>query len=172
VGLIFIALTPGYIDPMSYLFGNILLVTRSDLWWVLALDLVVVSAGLLFYNKLLAVCFEEEFARLRGIRVEAYYLFLLVLTALTVVLLVRVVGIVMVIALLTLPAAVAGVLTRKLWQMMLVAIMACMLFIISGIGISYIHDIPSGPVIIILAGLAYIFVMLGSGLAKKLRHMN
>jgi len=168
VGLVFITLTPGYIDPMSYLFGNILLVTKSDLWWVLGLDLVVVSAGLLFYNKLLAVCFEEEFARLRGIRVEAYHLFLLILTALTVVLLVRVVGIVMVIALLTLPAAVAGILTQKLWQMMLMAVMASMLFVTFGIGISYIHDLPSGPVIIILAGMVYILVIIGSGLIKRI----
>ena len=79
------------------------------------------AVGLGFYNKLLVVCFDEEFAELRGVRVKRYYLLLLCLTALTVVLLVRVVGIVLVIALLTLPAAVAGHFARRLWQMMALA---------------------------------------------------
>ena len=62
---------------MSYLFGNILLITRSDLLMVGALDLLVVGIGVLFYNKFLAVCFDEEFARLRGEPVTFYYLLLL-----------------------------------------------------------------------------------------------
>jgi len=118
VGLLFISQTPGYVDPMSYLFGNILLVSKSDIWLVAALDSVVIGAGWYFYNKFLAVCFDEEFARLRGINTTAYYLTLLCLTALTIVLLVRIVGIVMVVALLTLPAATAGHFVRGLAQMM------------------------------------------------------
>ena len=68
VGLLFIAKTPGYVDPMSYLFGNILLISRSDLWLVLALDFVVTGVAALFYHQFLAVCFDEEYARLRGVR--------------------------------------------------------------------------------------------------------
>ena len=109
IGLVFFARTKGYANPaMEYLFGQILLVSARDLWLVLAMNLVVAVVGLGFHNKLLAVCFDEEFAELRGLPVKRYYLLLLCLTALTVVLLVRVVGIVLVIALLTLPAAVAG----------------------------------------------------------------
>ena len=70
LGLVFLAMTPGYVDPMSYLFGNILLVTSSDIWIVLALDVVVVGLGLAFYNQLMAVCFDEEFARARGLAVH------------------------------------------------------------------------------------------------------
>ncbi len=155
-GLLFIARTPGYVDPMSYLFGNILLITRNDLWLVAGLDLVVVGLAGFFYNKLLAVCFDEEFARLRGIPVEVFYIALLCLTALTVVLLVRVVGIVMVIALLTLPAAVAGQFSRGLWQMMITAVFFCMLFVVSGLAVSYRLDLPTGPTIIMVAGGAYL----------------
>ncbi|MCK4412538.1 MAG: metal ABC transporter permease [Candidatus Eisenbacteria sp.] len=155
-GLLFIAKTPGYFDAMSYLFGNILLISRGDLWLVLALDVLVVVIAIVFYNRLLAVCFDEEFARVRGVNVEFYYLLLLCLTALTIVLLVRVVGIVMVIALLTLPAAIAGQLSRQLWQMMLIAILLCVLFVAVGLGVSYAHDLPSGPTIIAIAGLVYL----------------
>lgn len=163
-GLLFIAKTPGYVEPMSYLFGNILLISKTDLWLVLALDGLVVGIAGLFYHKFLAVCFDEEYARLRGIRTDFYYLLLLCLTALTVVLLVRVVGIVMVIALLTLPAAVASNFARGLWQMMVLATLFCILFISTGLAYSYSHDLPSGPTIIMIAGLAYLAVLVGKKL--------
>jgi zinc transport system permease protein len=165
VGLLFIARTPGYVDAMSYLFGNILLMGRGDLWLVLGLDALVVALAVLFYSQFLAVCFDEEFARLRGLRVELYYLLLLCLTALTIVLLVRVVGIVMVIALLTLPAAVAGGFARRLWHMMALGAVLCMGFTAAGIGASYAADLPTGPTIILVAGAAY----LGVGLWRRLR---
>ena len=159
IGLLFIAKTPGYLEPMSYLFGNILLISEADLWLVLVLDALVVGTATLFYHQFLAVCFDEEYARLRGIRTDIFYLLLLCLTALTVVLLVRVVGIVMVIALLTLPAAVAGNFARSLGQMMVLATLFSMLFISSGLAVSYSHDLPSGPTIIVLSGLVYLGVI-------------
>jgi zinc transport system permease protein len=159
VGLLFIARTPGYVEPMSYLFGNILLLSSADLWLVAGLDLLVAATALLFYHKFLAVCFDEEFARLRGLRTDLYYLLLLCLIALTVVLLLRVVGIVMVIALLTLPAAVAGSFARSLGQMMVLATLFCMAFISAGLVVSYSSDLPSGPTIILIAGGAYLAAM-------------
>jgi zinc transport system permease protein len=161
VGLLFLAKTPGYTDAMSYLFGTIQLVSRQDLWMVLGLDALVVVLGLTFYHKFLAICFDEEFSGLRGIQVKSYYLLLLCLTALTVVLLVRIVGIVMVIALLTLPAAVAGHFSRQLWQMMALAILCCGAFITAGLGVSFHYDLPSGPVIIVLAAGVYLVVAVG-----------
>ena len=88
VGILFFAATPGYTDPMTYLFGNILLVSSGDLQLVAALDVLVAGVGLVFYHKFQAICFDQEFAELRGVQVKAYYLLLLCLTALTVVLLV------------------------------------------------------------------------------------
>jgi zinc transport system permease protein len=164
VGILFIAKTPGYTgDLMSYLFGNILMVSSTDLWLILALDAGVVGVALLFYNKLQAVCFDEEFARLRGVRVELYYLLLLCLTALTVVLLVSVVGIVMVIALLTLPAAVAGYFSRSLRQMMLLSTVFSVVFTAFGLAISYKPNLPSGATIIVLAGAVYLGVAAWKG---------
>ncbi len=160
VGLLFIAKTPGYVDPMSYLFGNILLISKSDLWAVACLDGVVVILGAVFYNKFLAVCFDEEFAKLRGVRVGFYYMLLLCLTALTVVLLVTVVGIVMVIALLTLPAAIAGQFSRRLWQMMVFSVAFCLFFTAAGLAMSYTYDLMPGPPIILLAAAAYLVVVL------------
>ena len=160
VGLLFIAKTPGYSDPMSYLFGNILLLTQADLYLVIVLDILIVSLVMFFYNHFLVLCFDEEYGRLRGIHTGALYLLLLLLTSLTIVLLIRVVGIVMVIALLTLPAAIAGNFVKSIGQMMVVSVILCMIFISSGLSVSYTLDLPSGPVIIVIAGIVYLSALL------------
>jgi len=169
IGLLFIDLTPGYFDMFSYLFGDILLIARSDLLMVLCLDIVVVLVAIYFYNKFLAVCFDDEFARLRGIHVGIFYILLLCLTALTIVLLVRVVGIILVIALLTIPAAVAGLFSKRLWQMMLLAIFFCLVFSWTGLALSYSYKLSSGPVIILVAGLTYILTLLCVRIYKRLK---
>ncbi len=167
-GVLFISRTPGYNeDLMSYLFGNILVISSLDLWLIALLDLVVAVITLLFYRQLQAVCFDEEFSRLRGLRVEFHYLLLLCLTALTVVLLVSVVGIVMVIALLTLPAAIAGYFSRSLWQMMLLATAVCAIITSSGLALSYGPNLPAGATIILLAGAAYLLVAAGRMILRR-----
>ena len=155
-GLLFMAKTPGYIDPMNYLFGRIVLISRQDLWVVGILAVVVVVLALFFYNKLIAVCFDDEFARVRGVRVEAYYLLLLCLTAITVVLMMTVVGIVLVIALLTLPAATAGHFAKRIWQMMLLGVLLCMAFTTSGMAVAYAWDLPTGPTIVMIGSGVYL----------------
>jgi zinc transport system permease protein len=170
-GVLFIAATPGYTeDLMSYLFGNILLVGVRDLWLIGLLDVTVVAVGLVFYGQLQAICFDEEFARARGIRVELYYLLLLALTALTVVLLVSVVGIILVIALLTIPVAIAEQFTSTLRRMMALASLLAMAFTTTGLAVSYEPDLPAGAVTILVAGGAYLLVLAGGAAARWLRH--
>ena len=171
VGVLFISRTPGYNeDLMSYLFGNILMVSPRDLFVIAGLDALVIGVGFAFYNELLSVCFDEEFARIRGVRVELYYLLLLCLTALTVVLLATVVGVLMVIALLTLPVAVANVFAKTMGRIMALAVALSALFTTGGIALSYGPDLPAGATIIIVAGVAYIATVAAGnirGLARK-----
>lgn len=155
-GVLFIYATPGYTqDLMGYLFGNILLVTRQHLYLILALDVVVLALVYYWFEEFQAVCFDEEFARTRNIRVSAFYILLLGLTALTVVALSVIVGIVLVIALLTLPAALAGRFASSLAHMMALATGLCALFCLAGLTISYGPDLPAGPTIIMIAGACY-----------------
>ena len=167
-GLLFMAATTGYIDPMSYLFGNILLISTEDIFIILALDLLIIGTIILFYNKFLAVCFDEEYARIRGLKVELYYILLLCLIALTVVLMVRIVGIVLVIALLTLPAAIASHFSRKLWQMMIISVALCAVFVFSGLGVSYGMNLPAGPAIILIAGMIYLITSVLTAFRRKM----
>ncbi len=161
-GVLFIWRTPGYNeDLMAYLFGDILLVSRGDLVLIAVLDGIVVSVAFLFYGQLVAVCFDEEFARLRGLPVDLFYFLFLCLTALTVVVLVMVVGVVMVIALLTLPVAAAGKCSTRLWQMMALSSVFIAIVTSVGLGVSYSADMPAGATIVMLAGALYVLVTLG-----------
>ncbi|MCI0399790.1 MAG: metal ABC transporter permease [Gammaproteobacteria bacterium] len=170
VGIIFISRTPGYnIDLMSYLFGNILLVSRQQLWLMAGVDLVIALTVVAFYRQFLAASFDEEFARLRGMHIEFYYLLLLCMLALTVVLLIQVVGLILVIALLTLPAAIAVQYVGSLGRIMILAIALGALFTCAGLGLSYEPDLPAGAMIILVAGISYLLATLSLGLFRQWR---
>lgn len=170
IGILFIAKTPGYnTELMSYLFGNILMVSGREIGWMLALDLAVLITVGAFYKQFLAISFDEEFATLRGLPVTLIYLLLLCLVAITVVLLIQVVGLILVIALLTLPAAIAGHYTHTLLGMMIIATGLGMCFTSIGLAVSYGPDLPAGATIILIAGMAYILSTVFRGAADWIR---
>jgi zinc transport system permease protein len=170
VGILFISKTPGYqTDLLSYLFGNILLVPRQSLWFMVALDAVLLIVVAAYHRHFLAVTFDEEFARLRGVPVAFFYQLLLVLIAVTVVLLIQVVGLILVLALLTLPAAVAGHYVHSLGSMMLLATLLGSAVSLSGLALSYSPDLPVGPTIILLAGAIYVISALSTRAVARWR---
>lgn len=163
LGVIFVKLSPGYTgDLMSYLFGSILAVPLTDLYLILALDVVIVLVVLLYHDQFTLTAFDEEFARVIGLNTRFYNQLLLVLIALTVVVMIRAVGIILVIALLTIPPATAALFTRSMAAMMVLSMVLSAIFTMGGLFLSYIFDLPSGATIIILAALGFI---LGSLLA-------
>ncbi len=169
VGVLFLAKTPGYgTDLTNYLFGNILLVSGAGLWQTALLDLLTTGLVVAFYRPFLAVSFDEEFARLRGVPVTLFYLLFLCLVALSVVVLVQLVGLILVIALLTLPAAIAAHHVQTLGRMMVLATILGIAFTTSGIALSWRWDLPSGPLIILVAGAAYLL----SALAARWRERH
>jgi zinc transport system permease protein len=113
------------------------------------------------------VCFDEEFARIRGISTGFYYTLLLCLTSLTIVTLIYVVGIVLVIALVTLPVAVAGHFARKLWQMMLLSAALSAIFTTMGLALSYGPYLPAGATTILLAATVYVAVKVLSRFIRR-----
>jgi len=110
----------------------------------------------LFYRQFLALSFDEEFARLRGLPTMALYLLLLCMIALTIVLVMQVVGMILLIALLTLPAAIAAQHVSNLGRMMMLASGLGTLFSLLGLDISYQLDYPTGATIILIIGIAYL----------------
>lgn len=156
VGVLFIAKTPGYSDPMSYLFGNILLVSPRDLWMLAALDAATVFLAWRFYPQIQASAFDEEFAKVRGVPTGAVFIGILAIVAIAVVLLQTFVGIVMVIAMLTLPSGTAGFAARSLSGMMLGASILSAAFTASGLAASWALDMPAGAVVVVIAGSVFL----------------
>ena len=161
LGLCFIARIPGYAEDLnSYLFGNILLISRAELAGMLVLDIVVLVLAALFHNRFSALFFNSEILPLHNISLFRTTLLLNILTGLSVVLLSRAVGVVLVLALMVLPAATALLLTRRLRLAMLLSALLCMLECTSGIAVSYMTDISASAIIILLAAILYLLAAL------------
>jgi len=156
LGIVFIALMPGYPpDLNSYLFGNILSVTKMDLHLMIILSFIVVFIVIALFHDWKAYLFDEEFASIIGIKTAFLDYLLLVLIAMTVVVLIRVAGIILVLALLTAPPAMASLFTKKLETRMIIAVIMGMFFCISGLWISYQFNIASGACIVIVSVVCY-----------------
>jgi zinc transport system permease protein len=170
LGIVFIALMPGYPPDMnSYLFGNILSVTRGDLKLMILLTLIVVTVIILFFHNWKVYLFDEEFAKVIGVKIRLLEYILLILIAMSVVILIRVTGIIMVIALLTAPAAIASFFTNKLKNRMILASVIGIICCLLGLAISYQLDIASGACIVILAVSVYFITFFSSKIAMKKR---
>lgn len=167
-GILCIDLAPGYnTDLMSYLFGSILTVPRSDLWIMLALDVVLLGFTAWFYQDLLAFSFDPEFARARGVPVRLLHFLLPVMVAVSVVMVVQVVGLILVIALMSIPPFLAEQRSRSMAGMMIRASLSSAIFCTLGLVLSYWLDITSGASIITVAAVTF---FADQGLARLRRH--
>ena len=156
LGILLIKLTPGYqSELMSYLFGNMALVSHTDLRLLFLLDLLVIGATLLFHKQFLALCLDREQAQLEGIRPLRTEAALLVLVALTVITLTKIVGLLLVIALLSLPAAAATRHARSLFGGIGLSIVICTFVTVIPRLAVYGTPIGPEPAIILAAGTVY-----------------
>ena len=162
LGMIFIAMTPGYApDLTSYLFGSLVLVSKDYLYLIAGVDVVILVAVALLFDHFRAIAFDEEFAQVVGEPVEGLFLTLMALIALAVVSLIRIVGVILVIALLSLPAAIAQQWSVDLKKMMVLAVLVSALCTTAGLFLSFWLsnawglDAPTGPLIVLLAASLY-----------------
>ncbi|MEE4639641.1 MAG: metal ABC transporter permease [Wenzhouxiangella sp.] len=160
IGLIAIAHTPGYqADLMTYLLGNLLMVTFEEALLMATIMGVVMILVALFWQPIVATLFDEEFATTRGLPTLAIELAVLVSIALVVVVLLRAVGLVLVMALLTLPTATAGVFVRTLGRLMLASATVALLAMWAGLEIAMQTDSPAGASIVLSAAACYILAL-------------
>ena len=160
-GIILIDLTPGYnVDLMSYLFGSILTVPASDLLIMLVVGILIAILMSIFYKDLLAMSYDEEFARIRGVPVTGLYFGLIGILAVTIVLVIQVVGLILVIALLTIPPFIVEKHAKSLLQMMVGSSLLGALFTVVGLLLSYQYDLTSGAAIIMVSGVVFMISLL------------
>jgi len=168
LGVILIDFAPGYtVDLMSYLFGSILAVPKSDLLLMVILDLIILSVVVFFYKDFLAISFDEEFARAMGVPVKPLYYALLAMIALFVVMIIRVVGLILVIALLSIPPYIAEKFSRSMSTMMVLSSIFSVIFVMSGLWLSYAFNLTSGATIIMVAAVFFFVSPLIERLQKK-----
>lgn len=155
IGILLVKYTPGYhTEIFSYLFGNISVVSTADVWLLAALNVVILSALTLYHKRLQAVCLDEEYAGVQGVNVLVTNLLLLVLVSLAVVAMMRVVGLILVIALLSLPAATAGLVTRRLGGMIAVSTLLCLALVtVPRVAVYGTRTSPEAAIVLCAAGL-------------------
>ena len=163
-GLVFVKLSGTYTaDLMSWLFGSLMAVSRLDILLTSVLDVVVLGSVILLYKEFLGISYDLEFTRIQGVPVWLIRGLFLIMAALTTIVLMKVTGLIMVIALLTVPAAIAEKFSNSLRKMMILATFLSLLFSITGLFLSWWLDLPSGPVIILVASIVYFSVLAFNG---------
>jgi len=168
-GLMLIKFTPGYhVDLMTYLFGNIAVVSRVDVYLMIALSAVIVVMVGLLHRQLLAMCLDPQYAALQGVRVRLLNTALLVLVALAVVCLMQVVGLILVIALLTLPAATAGHHLRRLSNIMIASTLLCALLTVLPRAAVYGSRVSPESAIVLAAGGVYLLSVIIVAVRRRL----
>ena len=156
-GIILIDLTPGYnVDLMSYLFGSILAVPRSDLFIMALICVVMIILITYYYQDLLAMSYDEEFAKIRGVAVKRLYFGMIGMLAVAVVLVMQVVGLILIIALLTIPPFIVERYAKSLFQMMVASSILGAAFTVTGLWLSYSYNITSGASIILVSGVVFL----------------
>ncbi len=168
LGALFMSMTPGYLPTMSsVLFGNILMISIIDIYLMAILTIVITATVILLYPRIQGVSFDEEFSKVVGVHTTLLYLFMLILVALSIVVLIKLVGIVLLIAMLAIPASISGEFTSDMSKMMVSSSILSLSFIITGLFISVLWDIPPGPSIVILSGTVFVGVMISRRIYDK-----
>jgi zinc transport system permease protein len=156
LGILFISFMKGYPPDMnSYLFGNILSVSDTDLISMAVLTFLVILILSVFFQDWKIYLFDEEIAKINGLNTNFLEYSLLLLIAFSVVILIRVSGIIMLITLLCAPSATASLLSEKLKFRMILSIIIGLFNSFMGLFISYKLDIASGASIVIFSVLVY-----------------
>ncbi|MCC8088567.1 MAG: metal ABC transporter permease [Rikenellaceae bacterium] len=168
VGIIFVTMTPGYApNLMSFLFGNILTVTKTDLLAMAALDVLVITTAILLYRPIVNIAYDRDYAVTQNLPVNFIGYLMMILISLTIVLSIRLVGIVLLISLLTMPAVIVNSVTKSFKKIALYSVFVSIFGTLSGLYLSYLTDFPSGASTIVVLTVILIVVKSTIFLIKK-----
>ena len=165
IGVIAIFLTPGYAPNLSsFLFGNILTISRTDLFWISILATVTLLFFAVFYYDVLYVALDREFARTKGIAVKSIEYAMIILTAAAIVLSIRMVGVMLLLSLFTIPQMTASVFTHRFFRIVIASVGIALLGGVLGLVLSSLLDVPSGACIVLALTGIYVVAKVVKGL--------
>jgi zinc transport system permease protein len=160
-GILIASIAGGFnVDLFSYLFGNILSISKVEVIASIALSLVVLLTILFFYHEYFSATFDEEFAKVSGINTKKINSILVLLTGITVVLAMRVVGIMLTSSLLILPAVTALQIAKSFKTTMIISSLIAISSVFVGIYISFILNLPTGATIVMANFVIFISAFL------------
>jgi len=161
LGATFISLANGFsMDLVSFLFGTVSAVALTDVYTILIVTIVVVIFVFAFYKELLFLSFDEEQARVSGIRLRLVHILFMIVVALVIAISMRIVGILLVSSLITLPVAAALRIAKSFKATIFLAIIFGEIATVLGLVLAYQFDLAPGGMIVLLAVLELIIVML------------
>jgi zinc transport system permease protein len=155
-GVIGIFLTPGYAPNLSaYLFGNILMITVSDLWFSGSFAVLLLILFFSFFRTVLYTAFDSEWTRTKGVKTALIEHLMMLAIAITIVSSIRLIGIMLLMSLLTIPQMTANLFTSSFKKMIFLSFLTGMAGCFSGLFISYYLNVPSGATIIFVQVLLF-----------------
>lgn len=157
LGIMFIFMKGGYVPELnSFLFGNVLTVTGSDLWQFGIFTAVLIAVFLLFFRTIVAVAFDPDFARVQGMPVRVVNYAMTVFVAVAIVLTIRLVGIMLLMSLLSLPQMIAETRARRFSSLIFLSGAIALVGGVGGLFLSYFIDVPASATIVLLLALMYL----------------
>lgn len=161
VGVMFSYLTPGYVpDLTTYLFGNILTIDDGDLIYLGVLAVAVTAFYVIYRRLVVLVAFDEDYARSLRLPVTLFKYVMTVSISLAVVSCIRIAGIVLTLSMLTVPVMTAMLFTTRYSRIIVLSVIICFVTCVSGLGMAYQVNIPSGTSIIFLSIILYAVIRL------------
>ncbi len=156
IGVLFVFMTPGYVPELnSFLFGNILTISLTDIETFAAFTGLLILFFALFYNKIVACAFDRDFAAVMHLPVRFINYTMTVFVALCIVLTIRLVGVMLLMSMLSLPMMTAEVFSRRFLHMMLLSTVISLLCSVAGLWLGTLIDVPCSAIIVILMAVTF-----------------
>lgn len=157
LGVLISSMAKGFnVDLFSYLFGSILVISKLDVVLSIILSILVILLIVVFYNDLFAISYDEEFAKVIGLRPKYMNYLISILTSITVVLGIRVVGTMLISSMIIFPTVTALQISKGFKDTILMSSVVSILSVILGTFISYILNFPTGATIVIMNSVFFI----------------
>ena len=160
IGLAILAQTGNFNGYSSYLVGDILSITDTEIIYVFLIAIVVLVFWYFTFNKLHLISINTTLAKSKGVKTKKIDNIFVVLIAIVVMVSIRWIGILLINSLLILPAASSRNIAKNMRWYHLYAIMFSLFSGVAGLILSYYYNIPTGPMIVIISGAIY-FITLG-----------
>lgn len=169
IGVIVATLNKGMnTDLNNYLFGSILATTPEDAVFSVILSVFVIILFVLFYHKIFAVTFDENFAKATGTRANVYNLIIALLTALTIVVGMRIMGTLLISSLIIFPSLTSMRLCKTFKTVVLCSAVLSVLCFVVGITASFLYETPTGASIVVANIVAFLLFWVVSFLKRKI----